>query len=186
MRHVLAVRGDGWAVRTIQKAVGSPYGQARGLAGVEGLTRFWADYQALADGLFYDARVAKLAVDVAVGEWTGTEAAIAASLALPPAPAIDAGGLGRFVGAYRAPDGSVARVELAPSTGDLTVRGLRQVWPGQRLVPVGGDAFEVLSLPFTIRLEDDTMRVEGPELFGGRPPAALVRSETARDGPGAP
>jgi hypothetical protein len=174
VRHVLAVRGDGWAADAIQKAVGSPYGRARGLEGVEGLVHFWADYQALADRLFDEARVAKLAVDVAVGEWADVEAAIAAFLALPPAPSIDAGDLGRFVGAYHAPDGSVAQVELA--AGGLTVRGVRQVWPGQRLVPVGGDAFDVLSLPFTIRFEGDTMRIEGPELFGGRPPAALVRS----------
>lgn len=30
MRHVPTVRGDGWAARTIQKAVDSPYGRARG------------------------------------------------------------------------------------------------------------------------------------------------------------
>jgi hypothetical protein len=62
--------------------------------------------------------------------------------------------------------------------GGLTVRGLRQMWPGQRLVPVGGDAFEVLSLPYTIRFEGDTMQVDGPDLFGGRPLATLVRDDT--------
>jgi hypothetical protein len=30
--------------------------------------------------------------------------------------------------------------------------GCIRFWPGQRLIAVGGDAFEVLSLPFTIRL----------------------------------
>ena len=181
MRHVLAVRGAGWAERTIRKAAGSPYGRARGLDGFEGLTRFWADYQALADRLFEDVRLPKLAVDVAVGGWADAGAAIEAFLNLPPARAsqpTDPDYLGRFAGAYRAPDGSVAHVTLgddAPADGALAVRGLRQVWPGQRLVSVGGDAFEVLSLPFTIRFEVDTMRIEGPELFGGRPPAALVR-----------
>jgi hypothetical protein len=98
---------------------------------------------------------------------------IAAWLNLPPAQAIDAGDLGRFVGAYRAPDGTVARVEQAG--GSLRIHGLHQVWPGQRLVALGGDAFEVHSLPFTIRFDGDAMRVGGPELLGGRPPARLDR-----------
>ena len=176
MRHVLAVRGAGWAERTIRKAADSPYGRARGLAGFDGLTRYWSDYQALADRLFDHVRLPKLAVDVEVGGWAGTGDAVAAFLELPPARAAEAsepGHLERFAGAYRAPDGSVAHVALAD--GGLIVRGLRQVWTGQRLIPVGDDTFEVLSLPFTVRFEDDMMRVEGPALFGGRPPAALVK-----------
>jgi hypothetical protein len=176
MRNVLAVRGPGWAERAIGKAVESPYGRAHGLNrvdGFEGLTRFWSDYQALEEGLFDDARLAKLAVDVAVGSWAPVEATIAAWLDLPAARAIDPGDLGRFAGVYRATDGSVAHVELAG--GSLCVHGLHQVWPGQQLIPLGGDAFEVLSLPFTIRFDGAAMRVEGPELLGRRPPARLDR-----------
>jgi hypothetical protein len=176
MRNLLAVRGPGWAEGTIRKAVESPYGRARGLNrvdGFEGLTRFWSDFQALEERLFDDARIAKLAVDVAVGSWTPVEASIGAWLDLPTVQAIDPGNLGRFVGAYRATDGSVAHVEQAG--GSLRIRGLHQVWPGQRMIPLGGDAFEVLSLPFTIRFEGPAMLVEGPELLGGRPPARLDR-----------
>jgi hypothetical protein len=176
LRNLLAVRGHGWAERAIRKAVESPYGRARGLNrvdGFEGMTRFWSDYQALEERLFDEARLAKLAVDVAVGSWASVEASIAAWLDLPPVQAIDPGDLGRFVGAYRAADGSVAHVEQAG--GSLCIRGLHQVWPGQKMIPLGGDAFEVLSLPFTIRFDGPAMRVEGPELLSGRPPARLDR-----------
>ena len=87
MRHVLAVRGAGWAERTIRKAVDSPYGRARGLDGFEGLVRYWSDYQSLADRLFEAVRLPKLAVDVAVGGWTAADAAMAAFLDVPPARA---------------------------------------------------------------------------------------------------
>jgi hypothetical protein len=176
MRNLLAARGPDWAERAIRSAVESPYGQSHGLRrvdGVEGLTRFWSDYQELEERLFDTVRSAKLAVDVAVGGWALVEASIAAWLNLPPALAIDTGDLGRFIGAYRAPDGTVARVEQAGAS--LGIHGLRQVWPGQQLIAVGGDAFEVLSLPFTIRFDSEGMQVEGPELLGGRPPARMDR-----------
>jgi hypothetical protein len=116
MRNLVAVRGPGWAARAIEKAIESPYGRAHGLNLVdemEGLTRFWSAYQALEEHLFDEARLAKLAVDVAVGDWSPVDAAIASWLDLPPAQAIDPGNLGRLVGAYRAPDGSVAEVQQA-------------------------------------------------------------------------
>jgi hypothetical protein len=43
------------------------------------------------------------------------------------------------------------------------------------MIPLGGDAFEVRSLAFTIRFDGPAMRVEGPALLGGRPPARLDR-----------
>jgi hypothetical protein len=176
MRNLLRVRGVGWAERAIRKAVESPYGRAHGLErldGFEGLTRFWSDYQQLEERLFEDTQLAKLAVDVGIGGWTPVEATIAGWLDLPPAQVIDPSDLGPFVGAYRAPDGSVAHVVQVG--GRLCIRGLHQVWPGQQLIQLGSDTFEVLSLPFTIRFLDDAMRVEGPELLGGRPPANLEK-----------
>jgi hypothetical protein len=174
MRNLVSVRGSGWAERAIRKAVESPYGRAHGLDridGFDGLTQFWSDYQRLEERLFDEAQLAKLAVDVGLGGWASVEATIAAWLDLPPAQVIDPGDLRRFAGAYRAPDGSIAHVELAG--GSLRIRGLHQVWPGQQMIPVGGDAFEVLSLPFTIRFDGNAMRVDGPELLGGLPPAQL-------------
>ena len=176
MGNLVSARGPGWAARAIRKVTDSVYARARGLANVDGFdafTRFWSAYQALEDRLFDTVRLTKLAVDVSVGGWAVAQDTIAAWLGLPPARPIDSGDVSRFAGAYRAADGSVAYVEEV--NAGLCVRGLHQVWPGQRLIPVGSHAFEVQSLPFTIRFHDEGMRVEGPELLGGRPPDQLVR-----------
>jgi hypothetical protein len=178
MRNVLAVRGAGWAERAIWKVVDSAYGKARCLEGFDGLVRLWSDYQALTDLLFEETRLAKVVVEVDVGGWEAVDGAVASFLDLPPALPAAAEPLDRFAGDYRAPDGSIAIVQRGDS--GLTVRGLHQVWPGQRLMPVGSGAFEVLSLPFTIRFEGELMRVHGPELLGGRPPAELVKLTGSR------
>jgi predicted kinase len=176
MGNLVFARGRGWAERAIRKVTDSIYARAHGLDDVDGFdafTRFWSAYQALEERLFDTVRLTKLAVDVSVGSWAAAEDTIAAWLELPPAQPIDAGDVGRFAGTYRAADGSVAHVEEVNAR--LCVRGLHHVWPGQRLIPVGSHTFEVQSLPFTIRFHDEGMRVEGPELLGGRPADELVR-----------
>jgi hypothetical protein len=176
MGNLVSARGPDWAARAIRKVTDSVYARAHGLDNVDGFdafTRFWSAYQALEERLFDTVRLTKLAVDVSVGGWAAAADTIAAWLELPPARQVDSGDVGRFAGAYRAADGSIAHVEEL--NAGLCVRGLHHVWPGQRLIPVGSHAFEVQSLPFTIRFHDEGMRVEGPALLGGRPPAELVR-----------
>jgi hypothetical protein len=173
LRNVVAVRGNDWAQRTIRKVVDSPYGRARGLEGFDGLARFWSDYQALEDRLFARLAITKLALDVTAGDWAQAEATAAAWLSLPHSMPIETDDFERYVGDYEAADGSHASVTL--EGGNLRVRGLHQIWPGQRLVATGRDEFEVVSLPFTIRFSGDAMQVDGPDLLGGRPPLTLRR-----------
>ena len=173
IRNVLAIRGSSWAERTIHKVVDSPYGRAHGLEGSDGLIRFWSDYQSVQDRLFDAVWLPKMRVDVEVGGWAAAEATITAWLDLPPARTINSGNPGQFTGEYRAPGGGVAHVE--ETDGALCIRGLDQVWPGQRLIAIASDRFEVLSLPFTLRFDAWGMTIEGPALLGGRPPARLDR-----------
>jgi hypothetical protein len=174
--NLLAVRGRGWFDRMIHRAVDSPYGRAHELDradGFEAPIQFWSAYQAVEDRLFDDARFDKLRVDVAVGDWAAVDSTIATWLGLPSTPAVETDDRELWVGDYRVPDGSIAHVDEVD--GSLRVRGLEQVWPGARLIAVGPRAFEVASLPFTIRFDADVMRVDGPELLGGQPPKRLER-----------
>ena len=99
-----------------KRAVESPFGKGRGLAGFDGLVAYWQAWRDLADAAFERLPIAKLAVDTTDGDWPTYDRAIAAFLGLPPLPPIPrlpAAELELLAGTYVDPsDGHTCRIAV--------------------------------------------------------------------------
>jgi thymidylate kinase len=146
----------------IARAEGSPHGTRRGLHGFDGLVAYWEAYRAVADELFAGSALDRLALASRIG-WPARRERLLSFLGLAdaPPPCVD---LGRFAGSY---EGTEVRLE----GGDLFAYDLPDRWHRLRLVPLGGAAFEVESLPHRVAFEEDAvggvsaLRVTGPPLL---------------------
>jgi thymidylate kinase len=193
VRRTCRRRGGATEAAWTRRATQNPYARRRGLEGFAGMVAFWSAYGALADALFEEVDLPKLAVEVGPGAWAGASAGALRFLGLPPArdPAPPPEQLARYTGAYIRTDGDrPARCEVALRRGALSLDGAPGVWPRTRLIADGPSvppaAFALESLPF--RAEFDAiaaapggetglrMRLSGPELLRGRVDATYLRA----------
>jgi thymidylate kinase len=182
-------RANGHREMYVERAEGSPYGRRRGLRGFDGLIAYWEAYRALTDELFARSALERLALASAIG-WPARRRTLLEFLDLPDAQP-PPGDVGRFVGWY---DGTEVRLEQE----DLYAYDLPDRWHRLRLVPLGGRAFEVESLPHRVVFEEDAvgrvtgLRVTGPpmlvtpaldrRLSRSDPPDTAVPGRVAPDG----
>ncbi|HUH07435.1 MAG TPA: hypothetical protein VML96_06470 [Egibacteraceae bacterium] len=161
----------------IERAEVSPYGKRRGLRGFDGLVAYWEAYRAVADELFAGSAMDRLELASSIG-WQARRQRLLSFLGLPdaPPPCVD---LSRFAGSY---EGTEVRLEGR----DLFAYDLPDRWHRLRLVPLGGAAFEVESLPHRVVFEGDAaggvsaLRVTGPPmLLSPALDRRLARSATA-------
>jgi hypothetical protein len=84
-----AQRGLGWVESQVDWKVASPYGQQRGLVGIEGWKQLYQDYRQLTDKCFQMLPNPKLAIDTSAGAWSTYQTRICTFLDLPflPEPA---------------------------------------------------------------------------------------------------
>jgi hypothetical protein len=150
LEEMTAARGPAMRQQYVDRATGSPYSRARGYRGFDGMVAYWRDYQAFMDRRFDASPLAKLRVEAA--DWPSRREAIRVRLGLPapPEPSVDPS---QRVGRY-----GDARVVL--EGGDLFALDLPGQWPRVRLVPLGGDAFDLESLPHRLVFEPDAARLE--------------------------
>jgi thymidylate kinase len=170
------MRANGHRELSVERAERSRYGQRRGLRGFDGLVAYWEAYRALTDRLVDRSALTRLTLPSRIG-WPARRRRLLAFLALPAARP-PAGDLARFAGQY---EGTEVRVER----GDLYAHDLPDRWRRLRLVPLGGAAFEVESLPHRVDFEEDGrgrvvgLRVTGPPMLVG---PALDRRLARSDG----
>jgi hypothetical protein len=81
-----AQRGQGWIESQVAWKVASPYGQQRGLAGIDGWKQLYRDYRGLTDICIQRLMVPMLAIETSAGAWSSYQTRICASLDLPLLP----------------------------------------------------------------------------------------------------
>jgi thymidylate kinase len=81
-----AQRGQGWVDYQVTWKVPSPYGQQRGLAGVDGWKQLYEDYRQLTDMCFQTLAIPKIAIETGAGEWSSYQTRIRTFLDLPFIP----------------------------------------------------------------------------------------------------
>jgi hypothetical protein len=86
------------------------------------------------------------------------------------------------VGSYvRREGGSELRAEVVLREGALSLAGLPELWPQNRLVPLAAGEFAVQSFPFRVMFgggvpgRGTQMVIDGPELLGGVVAGLYVR-----------
>lgn len=173
-RRLFAARGEAWAQSAVARATKSPYGERRGLAGFEGLVAYWQAYQRLVDEAFARLPFAKIALGMA--EQGSYLPAVLAFLGVTPGDEVVAPDdeVARFVGRYvRQEGGDERRVEITARDGVLSLAGVPELWPQNRLIPVAAGEFMVEAFPFRVMFgggapgRGTQMVIDGPELLGG-------------------
>ena len=81
-----AQRGQGWVESQVAWKVASPYGQQRGLKGVDGWKQLYQDYRQLTDMCFQTLTIPKLAIETHAGEWSSYQTGICTFFGLPLIP----------------------------------------------------------------------------------------------------
>jgi hypothetical protein len=165
LRRIRPARGGRMLEGYEQRAVESPFGKRRGLAGFEGLVAYWRAWRELADAAFERVPIAKLAVDTTDGDWTAYDRAIGAFLGLPalePVARLPAAELEPLAGTYVDPsDGLTVRIVV--ERGVLVAYDLPGAFPRNPLLPVGDGRFEVEAWEFGVTFADGAISVGAHE-----------------------
>src|SRR5574341_1783072 len=84
-----AKRGQRWVESQVAWKVASPYGQQRGLVGIDGWKQLYRDYRQLTDMCLQTLPIPKIAIETSAGEWSSYQTRICTFLDLPfiPEPA---------------------------------------------------------------------------------------------------
>ena len=144
-------RGTEWVRDHVRRLEASPFAKRRGVAGVDGLERYWSEHEALTHSAVPLLGLQTIGVQRA-GDWDGELACILSALSWPPAdqPPHGEAGLARYAGRYR--DG-----RSRECTVDLDGTGLRLhgvLWPANRLVPKAGNVFYAEAWPIEVAFEE--------------------------------
>jgi thymidylate kinase len=81
-----AQRGQGWVESQVAWKLASPYGQQRGLAGIDGWKQLYQDYRQLTDMCSQMLTIPKIAIETSAGEWSSYQTRIRTFLNLPFIP----------------------------------------------------------------------------------------------------
>jgi hypothetical protein len=79
-------RGRGWVEAQVTWKVASPYGQQRGLVGIDGWKQLYQDYRQLTDMCFQTLALPKIAIETSAGDWSSYQTRIRTFLDLPFLP----------------------------------------------------------------------------------------------------
>jgi thymidylate kinase len=158
LRRICTHRGQLIERFYITRVEQSVFGQRRGLHGFAGLVQFWEAVKEIAERLFMEFDIPKLAIENSAGTWSKYYGQICDFLALPwrvePAPAEQY--LRRFVGTYTCLHRDTVReFTIHMANGHLVIRGFPRLWPEDRLIPKADNVFYVASWPFTIIFQAD-------------------------------
>jgi hypothetical protein len=81
-----AQRGPRWVESQVAWKVASPYGQQRGLVGMDGWKQLYQDYRHLTDACFQALSIPKIVIETSAGEWPSYQTHIGTVLDLPLIP----------------------------------------------------------------------------------------------------
>jgi hypothetical protein len=81
-----AQRGPRWVESQVAWKVASPYGQQRGLVGIEGWKQLYQDYRQLTDACFQLLTIPKIAIETSAGAWPNYQTRICTFVDLPLIP----------------------------------------------------------------------------------------------------
>lgn len=149
LREASGWRGEWFLTFLEEKIAKSPYGQAHGCHGFDGLVRYFTEYRDLLDRLLFELHIPLLVLDASSGRKQAATDAIAASLGLPPFLPFE------------------TTVETAPYVGKYTALGSdnvfdivsdgRDLFAGSdapaRLIHRGGHVFEIAGTPVRLAFE---------------------------------
>jgi hypothetical protein len=83
---IAAKRGPGWVDYQVSWKVSSPYGQQRGLAGMDGWKQLYQDYRQITDKCFQTLAIPTLAIETSASEWSRYQTRIRTYFDLPFIP----------------------------------------------------------------------------------------------------
>ena len=178
LREIGERRGLSWLLHSAATNEASPFTQARGLAGFDGLFAYWREHAQLCNTIVKALDVPKLVLDVGPAGWAERRRRICdfADVPFEEEPAPDAAEIDRLKGRYR--DGRrEATVEVLD--GRLSVRWL--FWLASTLLPVRRHVFDLESLPIRVSFDTDAtghvhaFHCTGPRLVAGTPPGVFER-----------
>jgi thymidylate kinase len=174
LKKICTRRGGNTEVQFIHNATESKYGKNKNLTGFDGMVSFWEDYRAFTDHFFTKTRIRKLSIENSEGTWNEYLREIMNFLEISfvermniPSEDTDS-----FVGIYI--DGGIT-CEICRSDDELYINGIQQIWPNSRLLPRGGNKFEVESLPINLTFISNKLFITGPRLFDGDVERVLVK-----------
>lgn len=81
-----AQRGSNWVAAQVAWKVASPYGQQRGLMGIDGWKQLYREYRQVTDTCFDALPIRKLAIETSANDWLNYQTRICAFVALPFIP----------------------------------------------------------------------------------------------------
>ncbi len=168
----------------IRAATESSYGKTKGLTGFNGLVSYWQDYRALTDESFEGLSFPKISINNTEGDWLVYYRDILNFLGVNEKQnrSIVQDDLQRFVGSYYSKQDGEKVCWVVLDGGRLIVDGLRQVWTKTTLIPKSLNSFDVESLPFQVKFEEDergimNMYLSGCELLDGPVDMIFTREE---------
>jgi hypothetical protein len=177
LRRLCDRRGAAIERSYVERSTQSAYGKRRGLQGFSGMVAFWTAFRHLTDAAFAGSAMPKLAIDTSTGDWPAYQRQIADFLALPPAAeklTTPPAALERFTGRYsRTVNDRQETCSVELLDGNLSLDGVPEIWPHNRLLPEGDTLFAVESLPLDVTFADDasgvavSLAVTGPAFLGG-------------------
>jgi hypothetical protein len=168
-------RGVSWQIGHMARAEASPYAKARGLAGPMALERYWEEHVALCDRAVAHMPLPTVVLDPAAA-WSARRGVVVTALGLSGPAVTTARDLSPYVGVYVA-RGASREVRIELEADGLVLTGA--LWPRNALLPVGPDAFDVQSWPFTVRFERQGEDVIGFTTAG--PPLPWTRFDGGYD-----
>jgi hypothetical protein len=159
LRRICTQRGPFIEQLYITRAERSVFGQRRSLQGFAGLVQFWEAVKGIAEQLFTEVDIPKLAIENSAGNWHDYYEQICDFLALPgcvePMPVEQY--LRRFVGTYTClHKDTVREFTIHLDNGSLIIRDFPWLWPEDRLIPKEENVFYVASWPFELIFTEDT------------------------------
>ena len=81
--RIAAQRGQGWVESQVAWKVASPYGQQRGLAGIDGWKQLYREYRQVTDMCLQTLEVPTITIETSAGDWLRYQTRIRTFLDLP-------------------------------------------------------------------------------------------------------
>ena len=158
LRRICQQRGEYIEKIYIQRAEKSLFGRRRGLRGFGGLVQFWTAVGEIADQLYEEVAIPKIAIDNSGWQWPVYYRQMCDFLGIPwhDNPPREDGYLRKYSGTYGCQFNDEPReFTIRLHNGQLVIRNFPWLWPEDRLIPKEDNVFYVASWPFELVFHED-------------------------------
>lgn len=171
MRKMFDFRGTGFTDYIVEMICESPYGRAKALDGINGTIQFFSEYREIADEIYDEAVIQKVAIENSEGDWSTYRRNILNFLGLKQLEdkEIEEGIIQEYVGTYRNEELDW-EMSIKLEEGDLYLYTNKSY--KERLIPITKNSFHIQASTLDlIFLRNDQGKIDR-YMVGGRPTIA--------------